>query len=196
MPIKRTGTPTATGTTKAKTSTGTSAAGTSSAPSSPRRSAKTSSRRPAPPPSLIEYPTHNLQEDLLLAYNAVDTTNPQVDLSKPVGLHFSHGLAAIRFINQGQLRNRRQTHFVLLPERRYARLRNLRHVGLRLRDRNQKHLLEPGILPSRHREDLLLAKLRNHVLDRRTRIDNLGNRILRYGNNQRGPLHRKQRDGC
>ena len=47
---------------------------------------------------VIEYPTHNLQEDLLLAYNAVDTTNPQVDLSKPVGLHFSHGLAAIRFI--------------------------------------------------------------------------------------------------
>ena len=47
---------------------------------------------------VIEYPTHSLQEDLLLAYNAVDTTDPQVDLGKPVDLNFSHGLAAIRFI--------------------------------------------------------------------------------------------------
>lgn len=46
---------------------------------------------------VIEYPTHDMQEDLLLAYNHVDTTDPQVDLSQPVALRFSHGLAAIRF---------------------------------------------------------------------------------------------------
>lgn len=46
---------------------------------------------------VIEYPTHEMQEDLLLAYNYVDTTNPRIDLSQPVALKFSHGLAAIRF---------------------------------------------------------------------------------------------------
>ncbi len=46
---------------------------------------------------VIEYPTHEMQEDLLLAYNYVDTADPQIDLSQPVDLKFSHGLAAIRF---------------------------------------------------------------------------------------------------
>lgn len=47
---------------------------------------------------VIEYPTHEMQEDLLLAYNFIDTTDPQVDLSQPVALSFRHGLAAVRFI--------------------------------------------------------------------------------------------------
>lgn len=47
---------------------------------------------------VIEYPTHDIQEDLLLAYNQVDTTNPLINLAEPVSLHFSHGLAALRFL--------------------------------------------------------------------------------------------------
>lgn len=47
---------------------------------------------------VIEYPTHDMQEDLLLAYNYVNTTDPQVDLNQPVALRFSHGLAAVRFL--------------------------------------------------------------------------------------------------
>ena len=39
-----------------------------------------------------------MQEDLLLAYNYVNTTDPQVDLNQPVALRFSHGLAAVRFL--------------------------------------------------------------------------------------------------
>lgn len=46
---------------------------------------------------VIEYPTHEIQKDLLLAYNQVDTNDPQTDLNAPVPLHFSHGLAALRF---------------------------------------------------------------------------------------------------
>ncbi len=54
---------------------------------------------------VIEYPTHEMQEDLLLAYNRVDTTDPQVDLSLPVKLDFSHGLAAIRFLVKADFAN-------------------------------------------------------------------------------------------
>lgn len=54
---------------------------------------------------VIEYPSHEMQEDLLLAYNSVDTTDPQVDLSRPVALHFSHGLAAIRFLIKADFSN-------------------------------------------------------------------------------------------
>lgn len=47
---------------------------------------------------VIEYPTHEMQQDLLLAYNQVDTADPGIDLSQPVPLSFSHGLAAVRFL--------------------------------------------------------------------------------------------------
>ena len=45
----------------------------------------------------MTYSTSDFQEDLLVAYNEVDTTNPQVDLSLPVTLNFKHALAAVRF---------------------------------------------------------------------------------------------------
>lgn len=46
---------------------------------------------------VIQYPTHQVQEDLLLAYNATDTNDPQTDLNDPVELRLKHGLAALRF---------------------------------------------------------------------------------------------------
>lgn len=54
---------------------------------------------------VIEYPTHELQEDLLLAYNCIDTTNPDNDLSQPVKLYFRHGLAAVRFFVKANFSN-------------------------------------------------------------------------------------------
>lgn len=54
---------------------------------------------------VIEYPTHDVQEDLLLAYNHVDTTDPQTNLSAPVQLRFSHGLAAVRFLFRANYEN-------------------------------------------------------------------------------------------
>lgn len=54
---------------------------------------------------VIEYPTHYVQEDLLLAYNSVDTSNPQTNLNDPVPLQFSHGLAALRFFVKAKYDN-------------------------------------------------------------------------------------------
>lgn len=54
---------------------------------------------------VIEYPTHEFQEDLLVAYNRVDTNNPQVDLNDPVTLKFKHGLAALRFFIKANYTN-------------------------------------------------------------------------------------------
>lgn len=54
---------------------------------------------------VIEYPTHEIQEDLLLAYNQVNTNNPLVNLNDPVPLHFSHGLAALRFFVKASYTN-------------------------------------------------------------------------------------------
>lgn len=54
---------------------------------------------------VIEYPTHYVQEDLLLAYNDVDTTDPQTNLNEPVSLQFKHGLAALRFIVKAKYAN-------------------------------------------------------------------------------------------
>ena len=45
----------------------------------------------------MTYSTSDYQEDLLVAYNEVDTTVPSVDLSQPVTLNFKHALAAVRF---------------------------------------------------------------------------------------------------
>lgn len=45
----------------------------------------------------MTYSTSDYQEDLLVAYNEVDTTDPSVDLSQPVTLNFKHALAAVRF---------------------------------------------------------------------------------------------------
>ena len=46
---------------------------------------------------VIQYPTHQVQEDLLLAYNTTDTNDPQTNLNDPVELRLKHGLAALRF---------------------------------------------------------------------------------------------------
>lgn len=45
----------------------------------------------------MTYSTSDYQEDLLVAYNEVGTTDPSVDLSQPVTLNFKHALAAVRF---------------------------------------------------------------------------------------------------
>lgn len=45
----------------------------------------------------MTYSTSDYQEDLLVAYNEVVTTDPSVDLSQPVTLNFKHALAAVRF---------------------------------------------------------------------------------------------------
>ena len=54
---------------------------------------------------VIEYPTHKIQEDLLVAYNEVDTADPLTDLNDPVLLRFRHGLAAIRFFIKADYAN-------------------------------------------------------------------------------------------
>lgn len=54
---------------------------------------------------VIEYPTHAIQKDLLLAYNHVDTNDPQVNLNQPIDLHFSHALAAVRFFVKANYTN-------------------------------------------------------------------------------------------
>lgn len=45
----------------------------------------------------MSYPSHWVQEDLLVAYKKVNTANSATDLSQPVDLSFSHALAAVRF---------------------------------------------------------------------------------------------------
>ena len=45
----------------------------------------------------MSYPSHQVQEDLLVAYKEVNTASPATDLSEPVELKFRHALAALRF---------------------------------------------------------------------------------------------------
>ena len=54
---------------------------------------------------VIEYPTHKIQDDMLIAYNSVDTNDPATDLGAPVTLHFRHGLAAVRFLVKANFTN-------------------------------------------------------------------------------------------
>ena len=104
MPKRPTGTHGATGTTKETTSTGSRAANTSSAPYYPEQIGDNVISSATASTFVIEYPTHDKQEDLLLAYNYVNTTDPQVDLNQPVALRFSHGLAAVRSSSRPPIR--------------------------------------------------------------------------------------------
>ena len=161
MPINRTGTPYSGWNYEAKTSTGTSAAGTSSRLLPPQEISENVVSSASATTFVIEYPhaqppgrpPARLQRRRHNRSSGRPRQARRPELQPRTGRH--------PLYHQGQLRNRRQAHFVLFPERRHARLRNLRHIGLRLRNRDRKHLLEPGILPSRHREDLLLAKYRD-----------------------------------
>lgn len=53
----------------------------------------------------IGYPTYEVQEDMVVAYQEVDTTDPQTDLGRPVVLNFKHTLAALRFRFQADYTN-------------------------------------------------------------------------------------------